>query len=75
MLVNYVILTLSLLMIYTNISTVLATFLLVIITFSNFGCKIAISTVQAENTQKWYFLVLNPNLKKKKFLWYSGPHL
>ena len=34
------------------------------ITFSNFGCKIAIFTVQAESTQKWYFLVSNPILKK-----------
>ena len=33
------------------------------ITFSNFGCKTAIFTVQAESTQKLYFLVSNPILK------------
>ena len=31
--------------------------------FLNFGCKIAIFTVQAKSTQKWYFLVSNPILK------------
>ena len=39
---------------------VLGTFLIVFITFSNFRCRIAIFTVQAQNTQKWYFLVSNP---------------
>ena len=38
---------------------------MVFITFSNFGCKIAIFTVQAESTQKWYFLVSNPIFQKK----------
>ena len=41
-------------------STVLGAFGVVFITFSNFECKIAIFTVQAESTQKWYFLVSNP---------------